>query len=73
MTSIPIGVPTTITQNVVYALPSVSVEIATTAALQSSLEEGSGFTAFTSGIVTGIFIRCTSGNATVTLRKNGVG
>lgn len=69
--SIPIGPSTTLTQNVVYALPAVSCEIITSLALQSSLD-GTNFTAFTSGIVNGAFVRCTTGNAVVTLRKNGV-
>lgn len=71
--AIPVGVTVTILQNVVYALPTVSVEISTTAALESAITEALGFTAFTSGIVNGCFIRCTTGNATVRLRKNGVG
>jgi hypothetical protein len=73
MTSIPIGVQTVLTQNVVYGMPAASVEITTTAALQSSLTEGGTFTAFTSAIVTGCFVKCTTGSATVMLRKNTVG
>lgn len=72
MTSIPIGIATTILQNVEYALPGVSVEIDTSAALQSSILQGGTYTAFTSGIVTGCFIKCTTGDAIVTLRRNCV-
>ena len=72
MTSIPIGVTVVLTQNVVYGMPAMSVEIQTTAALQSSLDN-STFTAFTSAIVTGAFVKCTSGAATVRLRDNNVG
>lgn len=70
---IPIGPTTLILQNVVWAIPAVSCNIQTSAALASSLTVGGTYTAFTSDIVTGCFVKCTTGNATVTLRKNGVG
>ena len=70
ITSIPIGVETVLTQNVVYAVPSQSVEFESTASLESSLLSDSGFVAFAARIVTGCFVRCTTANATVTLRKN---
>lgn len=73
VTSIPIGQTVVLTQNVVYGMPAMSVEIETTAALESSLTEGGTFTAFTSAIVTGAFVKCTSGAATVRLRDNNVG
>lgn len=71
--TIPIGIPTTITQNVEYAVPPFSVNVQTSTALQSALSLGGTYTAFTAGIITGCFVKCTSGNAIVTLRKNGVG
>lgn len=71
--TIPIDRPTAITQNIVYAIPPISVEVQTTNALQSSLFVDTGFSSFAAAIITGCFIRCTVGNATVTLRKNAVG
>lgn len=70
--SIPIGPATAILQNVVWAMPATSVTVQTTAALESSLEVGGTFTAFTSPVCTGAFVRCPTGNATVTLRRNTV-
>lgn len=73
-TLITVGPQFTMTQNVVYALPGISVEVSQlSAAIQTSLEVGGTFTATTSPILTGAFARCTTGNATITLRKNGVG
>lgn len=73
ITSIPIGVTVVLTQNQEYGMPAMSVEIVTDRALQSSLTEGGTYTAFTSAIVTGAFVKCTSGAATVRLRDNNVG
>lgn len=71
--SIPVGVQTTLLQNVEYAVPSMSVWVQTTRALQSSAEGiGGAYNAFTSSILTGISVKCTTGDAVVTLRKNGV-
>lgn len=71
---IPIGPQFTMTQNVEYALPAVSVEvIQLSAAIQTSLTIGGSYTATTSTILTGAAIKCTTGDATITLRKNGVG
>lgn len=69
---VPIGQTVTLTQNQVYALPAVSVEAQTSLQLQTSLQVGSGFANATSNILTGAWVRCTTGNAVVTLRKNGV-
>jgi hypothetical protein len=67
------GPPTTLTQNQVYAVPAVSCDIQSTIALESALLAVGPWTAFTSALVTGAFIRCTTGNAVVTLRQNAVG
>ncbi|MET0787076.1 MAG: hypothetical protein ABWY25_10255 [Paenisporosarcina sp.] len=73
-TAISIGPQFTMTQNIVFALPGVSVEVVQlSAAIETSLEVAGTFTATTSTILTGAFVRCTTGNATITLRKNGVG
>lgn len=66
---ISVGVPTTITQNIVYALPTKQVLVNSSLAVQVSLD-GTTWTnltgAETSGAVTGqTFIRCTVGNALV--------
>lgn len=73
MVAIPVGPATVLTQNVVYALPAVSVVIQTTAALESSILEAGPFSAFTTSIATGCFVRCTTGNATVKLKDNTAG
>lgn len=74
MISIPIGPQFSMTQNIEYALPAVSVEVSQlSAAIQTALQSGGTYTATTSPILTGAFVRCTTGNATITLRKNGVG
>ena len=70
---LPIGPATLILQNVVWAVPGVSCNIQTTAVLQSSLTVAGTYSNFASDIVTGCFVKCITGNATVTLRKNGVG
>lgn len=72
MIAIPIGVTVTLEEDVVYAVPSLSVEIETDTELESSLFEDSSFAAFTSAILTGCFVRCTTGDAIVFLRKNVV-
>jgi hypothetical protein len=59
-------------QNIEYAVPPFSVQIQCSAALESSLSLGGTYTAFTSNLVTGCFVKCTTGNSTVTLQKNGV-
>jgi hypothetical protein len=73
MVAIPIGPPTVLTQNQVYAVPAQSVTIQSTAALESSLAEAGPFTAFTTAIVTGCFIRCTTASPTVRLFDNTAG
>lgn len=73
-TAISVGPQFTMTQNVVYALPGISVEVVQlSAAIETSLELAISFAATTSTILTGAYARCTTGNATITLRKNGVG
>lgn len=74
-TAISIGPQFTMLQNVVYALPSVSVEVIelTGAVLQTSLLIGASFSNTSSTIITAVFARVVTGNATITLRKNGVG
>lgn len=63
--SISIGPATPILQNVVYALPAKASVLTTSVACEVSLD-GSVWTAFTSGGITGAkFVRCTTGNATV--------
>lgn len=69
-TSIPIGVQTALLQNVVYAMPTVSCVIQTSSALETSLEVGGTFTAFSTATVVGAFIRCTVTAPLVTLRKD---
>jgi hypothetical protein len=72
-TSIPIGPPFEMLQNVEYALPAVSCFVlSVTAAIQTSLTLGGTYTTTNSPILTGAFVRCATGNATITLRKNGV-
>jgi hypothetical protein len=73
-TEIPFGPQFSMLQNVAYTLPSAdSVQvIQVSAAIQTSLD-GSTWTTTNSSILSGIFVRCATGNATITLRKNGVG
>lgn len=73
MTSIPIGVPFAMTQNIEYALPAMSVfVVSTTATIQTALSEGGSYVTTTSPVLTKGFIRCATGNATILLAKNGV-
>ena len=72
-TAISIGPPFEMIQNVEYALPAVSCSVlSVTAAIQTSMTIGGTYTTTTSPILTGMFIRCATGNATIILRKNGV-
>lgn len=70
--SIPLGVPTAIAQNVVYALPARRVRFMSAAVCEYSLLEAGPFTAINppAGTVgadgVGGFIRCTTGATTVT-------
>lgn len=67
--SIPLGPATSITQNVVYALPSRACIIASDAAVDVSQSIGGPFTAYTAGLVTaGSFVRCISGNTVITCK-----
>jgi hypothetical protein len=71
--SIPAGPPTTLTQNRVYALPSVTVWINSSAALQFS-QDASAWTADVAASVTGMqssyaFCRCVTASPIVTCRR----
>ena len=61
-----IGMPWVITQNVVYALPTRSCVITSTAPLEKSVDGLSGWTALASGSVANGFVRCTTTSPTVT-------
>lgn len=64
-----IGPAFVITQNVVYALPAQACVITTSAACDTS-NDGTAWTAFTSGSVSiAKFIRCTTASPTVTCSK----
>lgn len=67
-----IGPPTTLTQNVVYALPARSVTVHSNAALQVSnvvaFTTSQAITANTPTKITGGFVRCTASDAIVTLK-----
>lgn len=72
--AITIGPQFTMLQNVEYALPTISVMVVQlSAAIETAFALGGTYTATASPILTGAFARCTTGNATITLRKNGVG
>jgi len=68
-----IGVPTVITQNVVYAMPPRACAVQASAALEISYD-GTNFVAMavsatnSSPTVAAPFVRCTSANATVTAK-----
>ena len=71
------GVQTAITQNTIYALPSVRTRLFTTTAatIQQSNDPAFGASATvtltegTSQELAGGFIRCTSGNITISLKR----
>jgi hypothetical protein len=71
--SVPIGVPTLLTQNVPIALPNKLVFISSTLAIESSLDN-STWAALTGANTTGVntvarFIRCTTGAPTVLCKR----
>lgn len=73
--SIQVGVPTTITQNVVYAMPARACVVTSSVALEISMD-GSTFVAMAvsatnaAPIVAAPFVRCTTANAVVVCRPN---
>jgi hypothetical protein len=67
-----LGTTTQILQNVVYNLPAASCDIRSSVAIEGS-HDGSTFAALTGAETTGVrgtvkCIRCTTGNANVTVR-----
>jgi hypothetical protein len=71
--SIPLGPSTLILQNVVYALPAKLCTILSSAAIDGSTD-GSTWSAITGANTVGAstaasFIRCTTGNTTVTCKS----
>lgn len=72
--SIPLGVPTIIAQNVVYATPARACYMSFSAAIEGSLDGTTwaaqpGSPGPGSSIVVVPFIRCTTGPATVVCKK----
>ena len=73
--SLQVGVPTVITQNVVYAMPARACVVHSSAALEISYD-GSTFVAMavsatnSSPIVAAPFVRCTTASPTVTAKPN---
>lgn len=73
--SIPLGAPTDILQNIIYALPNRACLILSTVALEVGQKDTGAWVAAptsTSGMQTaGSFIRCTTAGATVTAKPLG--
>jgi hypothetical protein len=74
ITTISLGVPTTILQNVVYALPNRAALVLSSVALDVS-QDGTTWVAApssTTGLQTaGVFIRCPTAGALVTVKPLG--
>lgn len=74
ITTISLGIPATILQNIVYALPNVACMILSSVALEVS-QDGTTWVAAptsTSGMQTaGVFIRCPTAGALVTVKPMG--
>lgn len=70
---LPIGIPYTMTQDIEYAVPPMSIEIQSNNILQSSLTLGGSYSNVTTSLIVACFLKCVVGAAIVTLRKNGVG
>lgn len=72
--SIPLGIPTTIPQNIVHALPNRSCMILSSVALEVS-QDGTTWVAAptsTTGMQTaGVFVRCPTASAIVTAKPLG--
>lgn len=70
-----VGVPTTVAQNVVFAMPARACVVHSSLALEISYD-GTNFVAMavsatnSSPIVAAPFVRCTTGNAVVTAKPN---
>lgn len=65
---VPLGPPTVLTQNVVYALPAQLCLITTSAGCETSLD-GTTWSAFTSGGLSGaVFIRSSSVDTIITCK-----
>jgi hypothetical protein len=64
-----IGVNEPIAQNVVYGIPAVLVSVNASAQIQSSILPSGPFANISNGPMTGCYIRCTGGSATVLLSK----
>ena len=69
MNQILIGSTTPILQNVIYAVPSIPVEITSGAVVQSSILSTGPFTNVQNGLITGRFIRCLTGDTTVICKE----
>ena len=76
--SIPIGPPTPLVQNQVYALPGVSCDVFADTAATLQVSNSLAFTnsiplVLTNGVspVAGAFIRATSAGAVISLKKRG--
>ena len=66
------GVPTVITQNVVYALPPHAVHLQSTAVVETSLDNSvwTAVAASTTGVtVAAVFVRCTTAAPTVSVKR----
>ncbi len=65
---VPVGPPTVLTQNVVYALPAQLCLVTSSAACETSLD-GTTWTALTSGSMSGaVFIRSAAVNTIITCK-----
>ena len=65
---VPVGTPTTLVQNQVYALPAQLCFVTTSSACETSMD-GTTWTAFTSGNMSGgVFIRSAGVNTIVTCK-----
>lgn len=70
-TSIPLGVPVAITQNVAYALPARTVRLQSLAAVEVSIDNSTWATltnSTTGAETSAVFVRCTTGNTTVVVK-----
>lgn len=65
---LPVGPPTVLVQNVTYALPAQLCLVTSSGSVETSLD-GSTWTAFTSGNMSGaVFLRATGANTIVTCK-----
>lgn len=71
--SIQVGVPTVITQNVVYALPASKCFIQALAAVEVSIDNSTWavLASSTTGAASGaVYVRCTTGNTTIVCKPD---